>query len=271
MANKAVCVGINDYPYDGSKLKGCVNDARQWADLLVSLFDFSPTDVRLLLDAEATKSNIISRLKELLTGGRPGDALVFTNSSHGSYLADVHGDEPLYDQVICPYDIADNALMDDELRALFADLPEGVRLTVICDSCFSGTVTRAAISENVPGLRLRDDRRVRFLSPALQGKPILHNPWRAKPKRRVLYPESQMKEILLSGCTDKEYAYDAFIRGAYHGVMSFFALRTIRAAHGRITYAQLHTRLNSLLYKADYEQHPLLEGTSRNKERQVFI
>jgi metacaspase-1 len=270
MVKKALCVGINDYPYDGSKLKGCVNDARAWADLLIGFFDFPQADVKLLLDAEATKSNIVAHIKDLLAGARPGDILVFTNSSHGSYLPDVHGDEFTYDQVICPYDIAENALMDDELRTLFADLPIDVRVTVVSDSCFSGTVTRAALSENFPGLRVPDDRRVRFLSPALQGKPILHNPWKATPKRRILYPESQMKEILLSGCTDKEYAYDALLGGAYHGAMTHFALRAIRAAHYQITYTQLYARLNVLLGKADYAQHPQLEGMSQNKQRQVF-
>ena len=41
MAKKALCVGINDYPYDGSDLNGCVNDALAWADLLVGHYDFA--------------------------------------------------------------------------------------------------------------------------------------------------------------------------------------------------------------------------------------
>jgi hypothetical protein len=45
-----------------------------------------------------------------------------------------------------------------------------VRLTVISDSCFSGTVTRTTVSEVLPGLlKTPDDRRVRFLKPALRG------------------------------------------------------------------------------------------------------
>ena len=28
MTKKALCVGINDYPYEGSDLNGCVNDAK---------------------------------------------------------------------------------------------------------------------------------------------------------------------------------------------------------------------------------------------------
>src|SRR5919202_1144620 len=140
MAKKAFCVGINDYPYDGSDLNGCVNDAHAWADLLVSHFDFARTDVKLITDSEATKSNMLAGIKDLLAGAASGDILVFTNSSHGSYVADTSSDEPTYDEVICPYDIADNVLVDDELRALFTDLPRGVHLTVISDSCFSGTV-----------------------------------------------------------------------------------------------------------------------------------
>ena len=77
---------------------------------------------------------------------------------------------------------------------------------MISDSCFSGTVTRAALRDNIPGLRTPDDRRVRFLSPALRGGKVLANPWKARTRRSQKYPESKMKEVLLSGCTDREYS-----------------------------------------------------------------
>jgi hypothetical protein len=35
MKTKALCVGIDDYPYEGNDLNGCVNDAHAWAALLV--------------------------------------------------------------------------------------------------------------------------------------------------------------------------------------------------------------------------------------------
>ena len=47
MAKRAFCVGINDYPYDGSDLNGCVNDARAWATLLTEHFDVARPDVRV--------------------------------------------------------------------------------------------------------------------------------------------------------------------------------------------------------------------------------
>jgi hypothetical protein len=270
MSKKALCVGINDYPYDGSDLNGCVNDAQAWADVLVSHYDFSGSDVKLLIDAQATKAAILAGLKELLTGVEAGDVLVFTNSSHGTYIADTSGDEPMYDEAICPYDCADNLLVDDDLRGLFANLPRGVHLTVISDSCFSGTVTRAAVSDVIPGLKTPDDRRMRFLSPALRGKPVLENPWKAKPKSNAKYPETRMKEVLFSGCSDKEYSYDALIGGKYHGAMTYFALQAIKEANYQITLQQLHTRVNFLLDDAGYPQHPQLEGSVSNKKRRLF-
>jgi metacaspase-1 len=271
MAKKAFCVGINDYPYDGSDLNGCVNDARAWAELLMSHYDFPRADVKLITDAEATKTNTLAGIKNLLAGAKSGDVLVFTNSSHGTYIAEAGGDEAMYDEALCPYDVAAAVLVDDELRELFAGLPQGVQLTIISDSCHSGTVTRAIVSEVLPGmLKTPDDRRVRFLNPALRGGRVLPNPWKAKPSREK-YPESNMREILLSGCTDKEYSYDALIGGVYHGAMTYYALQAIREANYQITSAQLHSRLNYLLDEAGYPQHPQLEGRSQNKKRQIFV
>jgi hypothetical protein len=183
-------------------------------------------------------------------------------------VADTSGDEPRYDEILCPYDVADNHIKDDELRELFSDLADGVRLTVILDNCFSGTATRAAINEMIPGLRTPDDRRVRFLSPALRGMPVLENPWMAWPTSREKFPQSGMNEILLTGCTDREYSYDALISGTYHGAMTYYALRAIESANHRLTYSQLHTRLGVLI--EDYPQHPQLEGKNENKKRYVF-
>lgn len=275
MAKRAFCVGINDYPYDGSDLNGCVNDANAWAELLIDHFDFPSTDVKIITDQEATKANMIAGIKDLLAGSKSGDVLVFTNSSHGSYIADQGGDEPnSFDEIICPYDIDSNELTDDDLRELFTDLRRGVRLTVISDSCFSGTVTRADL-QGLPNSRLMpDDRRVRFLNPGLRGKPVVSRPFLEQQKSRFTirekYPESKMKEILLSGCTDREYSFDANIGGVYHGAMTYFAQKAIRDAGYKLTYNQLHAQLNYLLEQTEYAQHPRLEGSSRKKKRQIF-
>lgn len=262
VTKKAFCVGINDYPYEDSDLNGCVNDARAWAELLVEHFDFPEENVRILTDSEATKANVVAGIRDLLEDAASGDVLVFTNSSHGTYVPDTDGDE-YYDEALCPYDTDENLLLDDEMREMFSGLPEGVSLTVISDSCHSGTVTRAPA--DTP-----DDRRIRFLSPKLRGAAELEDPFRASPKRAMKHPQSEMKEVLLSGCTATEYSYDAMINGDYHGAMTYHAIKALRDAGYRLTYSQLHTRVNHMLEKAGYDQHPRLEGNQRNKERRVF-
>ena len=110
MTKKALCVGINDYPIAGMDLKGCVNDAKAWSALLRKQYDFTSADVRVLLDGAATHEHVTDGLKALLAGARSGDVLVFTNSSHGTYVADDGGDEAdRYDEAMCPYDCKKHA------------------------------------------------------------------------------------------------------------------------------------------------------------------
>lgn len=264
MAKKALCVGINDYPYgDQNDLNGCVNDARDWARLLKRHFGF--TDVKLLLDAKATKANILAGLKDLLAGAKAGDALVFTNASHGTYVADNDGDEPKYDEALCPYDVDKNLILDDELRVLFAGLPKGVSLTVISDSCHSGSVTRAAV-DNTP-----DQRRRRFLHPALRGaKALTQAELNKAAKKKEKFPEEGMNEILLSGCKSNQYSSDAHIDGKFHGAMSYYAIKAITAANYQITYEELLAELIPLLEEEGYDQVPQLEGKAAHKQRQLF-
>jgi hypothetical protein len=77
-----------------------------------------------------------------------------------------------------------------------------------------------------------------------------------------------MKEVLLSGCTDREYSYDAYFNGKYHGAMTYYALEAIRRSNYQLTYSQLHQRIGYLI--EDYPQHPQLEGKAANKKRQIF-
>ncbi len=260
MVKKAFCVGINDYPGEDSDLRGCVNDAEAWATLLTDHFDFPASEIRLLTDAEATKAKILAGLKDLLTGAKAGDVLVFTNSSHGSYLLDRSGDEERYDQVVCPYDITTNVILDDELRELFTALPREAHVVAIMDNCHSGSGTRLA----------GGDRRIRFFDPAKRGDPVLPRSLEAPPPRRNGYSESDMNEVLLSGCRADESSYDDRIGGVFQGAMSYHALKAIRDANYKLTYAQLHARLTDLLANTEYRQHPQLEGRDENKDRQIF-
>lgn len=263
MVKRALCVGINKYPQPGMDLQGCVNDAGNWAALLTDHYDFVKDDVSVLLDEQATHATVVAGLKGLLVGARKGDVVVFTNSSHGTYLADTDGDEPTYDEAMCPYDTAEHPLVDDQLRELFADLPDGVRLTVISDSCHSGSLTRV-----MP--RTPDQRRPRFMSPKAIGLPEIPEIRRTAKPRKEAFPEEAMVEILLSGCKSSQYSFDAVIDGVPSGAFSHFALAAIRDAGYAITYEALHARVVPALADSNYDQEPQLEGRVAGKARQIF-
>jgi hypothetical protein len=260
---KALCVGINDYPGKDDDLRGCVNDARAWAKVLTEHYGFPSGDVQLLLDRQATKTKILARLDALLADAKRRDVLVFTISSHGTYVADTDGDEKLYDEAICPWDMRDNLIVDDELREKFLALAPGCHFTVISDSCFSGTVTRA------PDIDTPDHRRKRFVPPGRLGLPEIRDISAARPNSDR-FPESSMREVLVSGCNDHQESIDAEFGSVFHGAMTYYALEILREANYRINYNTLWDKVVVRLQDEGFDQEPQVEGKPSARRRLMF-
>ena len=87
-------------------------------------------------------------------------------------------------------------------------------------------------------------------------------------KQRFL-AEAEMLELLLSGCSDSEYSYDAYINGRYNGAMSRYAIDTIKANSGA-TFNEFYALLRQALPSQEYPQTPQLEGSDVNKARVLF-
>lgn len=241
---KALCAGINNYPGFQNDLQGCVNDANDWAAIL----DHAGFDVVKILDDQATRQNILGGLENLIVNAAAGDDIVFTYSGHGTQVADSSGDEiDGYDEALYVYD---GSIIDDELRQVLQKTPADVHVVVIADSCFSGTVTRALDSETA---------KPRFVKTE-------DIPATAVLKKHLLSDE-QMVEVLLTGCSDSEYSYDAEINGRWNGAMTAYATSVMRAGQSwKDFYQQLRLRLPS----DEYPQTPQLEGSEANKNRLVF-
>jgi metacaspase-1 len=243
---KAVCVGINNYPGTSNDLQGCVNDANDWRALL----NEHGFETSLLLDSQATRQNIKAALESLVLSVKQGDVAVFTYSGHGTQSLDLSGDEgDIYDEAIYVYD---GMIVDDDLRAIIDKIDPQATLVVVSDSCFSGTVTRL-----VP-----EKARPRFI-------PINGYTDDRVARQRFLLPESGMPELLISGCSDSEYSYDAEIDGRYNGAMSAMAIRVIRQNPG-LSYSEFYARLRGYLPSSDYPQTPQLEGSDAHKGTLLF-
>jgi hypothetical protein len=142
---KALLVGINAYPT--SPLRGCLNDVEDWHKLLTSVGGYTPENVRALCDGRATTQGIKDRLAWLKEGAKPGDEVFFQFSGHGSQVRDRGLQDELadhMDEIICPVDLDwdQKVITDDDLSDWIAGFPAGVRITVVLDSCHSGTGTR---------------------------------------------------------------------------------------------------------------------------------
>lgn len=267
MAKRALCVGINDYPGTHNDLSGCVNDANDWAELLRNDFGFGD-NITLLLDADATKKKICSALRDLVTSAKDGDVVVFTYAGHGSWVPDQgeidesdNRDETLY--------VYDGDIIDDELRDIIRQIDRDAHLTVISDSCHSGTVTRAILKRTYDKDKEAAESapKPRYMPP--EDEIVTLEGYLMPMRRRVLYPESYMPEVLLTGCNANETSCDAYINGRYNGAMSAVAISLIKS-DPKQTYRELHKNLRQYLPSARYPQSPQLECSDVNKDRALF-
>lgn len=260
---KALLVGINTYKSDlNADLKGCVNDVENIRDILVNIYKFNPENIRVIIDDRATKQQIMDRLVWLVNGRIPGDELVFHYSGHGSQVRDRNGDEldDGLDEILCPHDLNwDDPLLDDWLGDLFSQLKPGVHLTMICDSCHSGSMTRT-LCENPHYVAPR------FLMPPydIRSRSLgldLH-------KTTIRESINNQNHVLMSGCEDHQTSADAFINGKYQGAMTASLCAAIRA-NPNATWPEIHDSVCAML-KGKFTQNPQLSGNDDLMTRPIF-
>lgn len=250
MTRRSLSVGINDY--QRSPLRGCVNDATDWDE---ALRERGYAEREVLLDRSASKVYLLDRLAALVEGARWGDRLVFTFSGHGTWMPDADGDEPdNRDEALVAADM--RTISDDELYLVIGGVPRGVRLTIVSDSCHSGSVSRfmmqPAIEVEEPGQAWAQPR---FIDPALlPAQPRLDLPPRGLPARAML----------LSGCADQEVSYDAHIGGRFRGAMTTAALEVLPVS---TSMKDWHARTLGALR---YPQTPQLAATTYQRRLRPF-
>ena len=141
----ALIVGIN-YVNTNYALDGCINDANKIKQF-IDAYAYKTNNIVLLTDEtedKPTKHNIIKSFKNLLLNAVSGDTLVFMYSGHGTYTTDINGDElDGFDEMIIPIDATNpqSCIIDDEFKTIIdAYLKSGVKLFILMDCCFSGTI-----------------------------------------------------------------------------------------------------------------------------------
>jgi metacaspase-1 len=267
MAKRAVLVGVNRYRIPGADLRGCVPDVKNMSKLLQRQYEFGEGDISILTDFDATKKAIEEAIAGLIKGGRRGDVLLVHYSGHGSNVPDNNGDEAdNRDEILCPTDLDwYDPLRDDWLRNVFDGLGDGVSLTVITDSCHSGTITRAIEPPDAPLIErylpspwdLAAVESGRSLTGTTRG--TLHQAPESERKARDIVPVD-IPEVLISGCRADQTSADAAIGDGFAGALTYNLVEALTESDTPPSYRELHDQTCAKLKRGRYEQIPQLEG-----------
>ena len=259
----ALTIGINDYPGTDADLQGCVNDANDWARVLRE----RGFGVEMLLDAQATLAAMRSRMQATVDEANYGDTVVITYAGHGTWVPDANNDEPDgRDEALCPHDVfTKGPLTDDTLYDIFSSRARGVKLVFISDSCHSGSVARFA---NLGGEK--GTGRVRFLAPEafMNDQELMLARSTANRALRTLPMRSSA--LLLAGCQDYEYSYDAYMDGRHNGAFTRVAQDVLATLPADATYRQWMIEIRKKLPSQEYPQSPVISGTYDQRTWQIF-
>jgi hypothetical protein len=270
MNKYALCIGINDYPGTDSDLAGCVNDANDWAGTLKS-HEFT---VEKIINKNATGKAIRDGIGALVAKAKSGDLIVIQYSGHGSYVPDVDGDEPDgTDECLCPYDVRSKGpITDDELFDLYSSSHPGARILMISDSCHSGTVARFAPIMTPPTMKGRGapQRKVRFLPPAAFLPRVEVAKLGERRALRASSPPGRYASLLMAGCQDTEYSYDAYFQGRPNGAFTFVALGALKSLSAGATYSAWFKAIRKVLPSQQYPQTPNLYGSKSMRKWKVL-
>ena len=160
----ALVIGINSYPLitvngvGGARdLRGATSDAQNMQQALIAHFDVKADEIKLLLDADASRDGILNNFNDwLIASTEPGDRVIFYYAGHGAQVEDTSGDEgdDKFDEVLVPADTKGELegasaglsgfITDDEIGGLLSKL-SGRQVMMIVDACHSGTITRGAL------------------------------------------------------------------------------------------------------------------------------
>jgi hypothetical protein len=275
MRRHALLVGINKYnlpvpeaqpPTGNGQLNKPIPNRRfQFADLYgpkhdvaamgALLKEYGFSNIHLLEDNEATRDGILAGIqKHLIDAASPGDVCLFYYAGHGSRVRNSLGGPKGYDESLVPSDANIGApdIRDKEMARLFLKaVQKGITLTVIADSCNSGTIARG-----------ENDARTRGLS--WDEIDVQDPPWFALP------PED-LGVLILSACQDYEEAQERPRNQVYRGNFTYALNKVLEAPEAKTQSAeQIFQRVVSLMQSERQNQRPVMAGDYKRRKSTLF-
>lgn len=254
---KALLIGIN-YTGQSAQLNGCVNDINNIKNILVSNWGYPVSNIKILLNENATDVNMKNEIVNLTKGCAAGDTLFFYYSGHGVDVANTqNADKGEQDDALVPVNYTNNGvIIDDWLYTnLVMKVPNGVSLWGFTDCCHSGTMF---------------DLKYNWLcNPTLlNGKAInstkTYNEidWSNNFNMYIINnKETEGSVFLFSGCQDSQTSADAFINNQSQGAFTYCLLTCIKnklTKPTKQTIGDMLKEIDCLLVMNNYKQRSQL-------------
>lgn len=168
----AIVVGISEFRNSSYNLRYAAKDASDFANALqdpgVGRFKADPEHVRLLVNRDATVSNIRTAINDVAKDARPEDLVVMYFSSHGTAAeSDVANDDAKSGYIVTHESDTSNlygtAFAMEELRRVVEKRIRACRVVLFLDTCFSGdTVNPAATGGKMLSIGIADSSKQRI-------------------------------------------------------------------------------------------------------------
>ncbi len=268
-AKHALVIGIDQYEEPWG-LQGCVNDARLMATILEEKFEFDKSNIRTLIDGEATKDGILDAIDDLIdrvTDER--DVAVIYFAGHGSQLQALSKARKAsgFSTALCPVDVTHPGpelyfLIDDEIHERLLCLADKTSyITMIVDACHSGTVTRDLFGDRVRQMSAKT---------IADGNFVLHN----RPSRHRLPVRDDSNRgpsgwlslsdryVLIAASRDEEVANEFRPKDGDtpHGALTYFLSTELKDARSGMSYRDIFERSAASVTAHKPLQHPQMEG-----------
>lgn len=251
----ALIVGIDTYAAPLTPLKGCVNDAYAVRDLLERRYQ---AQCVVLMNEQATRENIIGGFRSHLAQARAGDSAVFFYAGHGSQVltgglfAKIESSGKLQSLVCIDSRPDGYDLVDKDIAVLISELADqGAHVTLMMDSCHSGSISRAAHDRGgvpePPLVRSAPDRE------------DVHPPEAFVRRRNVsdaealsmtlasvegFRPDVSGRHLLLAACESSQSSQE--LAEQQHGLFTWCLLQVLESSDEGLTYDELYARVTSL-------------------------
>jgi len=290
-------------------LGGCVRDADHVEDFLRKKFKMADDQILKLTasydgphpsgwdhgyepleprEKWPTYENMISCIKAITGLAQAGDQIYIHYSGHGgrtpTIYTDLKGDNA-FDEALVPTDIGNTEaryLRDVEIAHLLKTMVEkGLIVTVVMDSCHSGSVTRglgsAVARRATPGAGGTEpiDTTSRPVDSLVASQEELTVTWCSVPggTTRTLKPGSgwllePQGYTLLAACRASESAFEYPFEGKERsGALTYWMLDSLSQIGPWLSYKSLHDRILAKVHGQFKQQTPQLQGVG---DRAVF-